>query len=153
MFFDDSCYMMANGAMMKTAVNAAVVTRPMTSAISIVFWYDHRCCLPATEPRPSLLLLAFRDSLQYRKARKYLWSQRWNGSVRDRVPRSTLSSLVLCASCRLRSSRRLACCSSSRSEKVSIVMMLLKAASASSVWAAPVSVSCQSRATSTHCTL
>jgi hypothetical protein len=76
MFFDDSCDIIANGAMMKTAVNAAVVTRPMTSAIRIVFWYDHRCRLPTTNLRPSLLLLAFRDSLQYLKARKYLWSQR-----------------------------------------------------------------------------
>ncbi|UPX19774.1 uncharacterized protein EKO05_0010025 [Ascochyta rabiei] len=36
-FFDDSRDIIANGAMMKTAVSAAVVTRPMTSAISIVF--------------------------------------------------------------------------------------------------------------------
>jgi hypothetical protein len=110
MFFDDSCDIMAKGAMMKTAVNPAVVTRLMSSAISIVFLYDHRCCLPATDPMPSLLLLAFRDSLQHRKVRKYLWNQRWNGSVGDCVPRSTLSSLVLCALYKLRSSRRLACC-------------------------------------------
>lgn len=63
MFLDDLCDIMANGAMMKTAVSAAVVTRPMTSAISIVFWYVHRCYLLATDPRPALLLCAFRDSL------------------------------------------------------------------------------------------
>jgi hypothetical protein len=37
MFFDDSCDMMAKGAMIKTAVNAAAVTRLITLAISIVF--------------------------------------------------------------------------------------------------------------------
>jgi hypothetical protein len=40
--FDEWCDKIANGTIRKTAVNSAVVTRPMMSAISIVSWYDQR---------------------------------------------------------------------------------------------------------------
>ena len=121
-----------NGTRRNSMLIAAIMMRPVASAIKTVFWYD-RPLLRAKVPHISLSVWPLWDIRQKRNARKYRWSRRWNGSCRDRGPRSTLTSLVLYISYKLRSFCRLHCLSSSNKENVSIDMTVLKAISDSSI--------------------